>query len=111
MGRAEKIEKGHAPAHCDGPDKAEGEPLNLVENRHIDGVYQGDECFCSALKARNTCANQNAAKYDDGETPNVEPDFPKKNCSCFLQALLPQVFILTRFFLFCVNSLDEEFAE
>jgi hypothetical protein len=77
MGGAEKIEKGHAPAHCDGPNKAEGEPLNFVENRHIDGVYQGDECFCSALKARNTCANQNAAKYDYGETPNVEPDFPK----------------------------------
>jgi hypothetical protein len=66
--------------------------------------------FFSVLKTRNACAHQKAPKYDDGQTPNIEPDF-QKNCSCFLQALLPQVFILTRFFLFCVNSLDEDIAE
>ena len=38
MRNAEKIEKGHAPAHCDGPDKDEGEPLNFLENRRIDWV-------------------------------------------------------------------------
>ena len=43
MGGAEKIEKGHAPTDLNRADKAECKALNIGENRHINGVYQGHE--------------------------------------------------------------------